>query len=171
MSDMQPQGVFKSPADLKTYHETTDIDLKGVVVFTIALILTCAAAFVGLRIMMSQFVAEEKAEKARTPSRLIVDAPIAGPRLQADPGQERIEVAKRDLGRLNSYGWIDSKAGKAHIPIDRAMAILAKSGLPRRGKVDIFHPRPGSSKTAASEPAPEAKPAEAKADSDTGAKP
>ncbi|WP_076351716.1 hypothetical protein [Paludisphaera borealis] len=171
MSDMQPQGVFKSPADLETFHETTDLDLKGVVVFTIALILMCVAAFVGLKIMMDQFAVEEKAEKARTPSRLIVDAPIAGPRLQADPGRERIEITERDLGRLNSYGWIDAKAGSAHIPIDRAIAILAKSGLPRRGKVDMFHPRPGSSKTAAAEP--EAKPADAKAkaEPDAGAKP
>jgi hypothetical protein len=171
MSDMQPQGVFKSAADLETFHETTDLDLKGVVVFTIALFFMCAAAFVGLKIMMDQFAIEEKAEKSRTPSRLIVDAPIAGPRLQADPSRERLEITERDLGRLNSYGLIDSKAGSAHIPIDRAMAILAKSGLPRRGKVDMFHPRPGSSKTAASEPEPEARPAETKADSDTGAKP
>lgn len=169
MSDMQPQGVFKSPADLETFHETTDLDLKGVVVFTVAIILMCAAALVGLKIMMDQFAAEEKAEKARTPSRLIVDTPIDGPRLQADPGRERIEITNRDLGRLNSYGWIDAKAGTAHIPIDRAMAILAKSGLPRRGKVDPFHPRPGSSKTAGSEP--EAKPAEAKAEPDVRAKP
>ena len=35
-----------------------------------------------------------------------------------------------DLGRLNNYGWIDRKAGVAHIPIDRAIDILAKKGLP-----------------------------------------
>jgi hypothetical protein len=169
MSDMQPQGVYKSPADLETYHETTDLDLKGVAVFTVALILMCAAAFVGLRVMMNQFAAEEAADKAKKPSRLIVDAPIEGPRLQADPGRERIEIAKRDLDRLNSYGWTDEKAGKAHIPIDRAIDILAKSGLPRRGKVDQFHPRPGSSKTPASEA--EAKLAEPKAEPEVGTKP
>jgi hypothetical protein len=168
MSDMKPQGVFKSPADLKTFHETTDLDLKGVAIFTGALVVVCVATLFGLKMMMNQFAADAADAKARTLPRLIVDAPIVGPRLQADPGRERIEIVKRDLDRLNSYGWVDSKAGTAHIPIDRAMAVLVKSGLPKRGKVDKFHPRAGSSKStptqpeaaaeAEPEPAPEAKP-------------
>jgi hypothetical protein len=165
---MQPQGVFKSPADLETFHETTDLDLKGLVVFTIGLIVMCGAAFVGLRFMMGQFAAEEKARFAQPPSRLIVDAPIDGPRLQADPGRERIEISERDRNRLDSYGWIDSKAGTAHIPIDRAIAILAEKGLPKRGKVDPFHPRAGSTKTTPPQAEPEAK---AKPEANAGAKP
>ena len=31
---------------------------------------------------------------------------------------------------LNHYGWINKEAGIAHIPIDRAMDILAQTGLP-----------------------------------------
>jgi hypothetical protein len=31
---------------------------------------------------------------------------------------------------LNTYGWVDQKAGVAHIPIDRAMQLLAQRGLP-----------------------------------------
>jgi hypothetical protein len=34
--------------------------------------------------------------------------------------------------RLNSYGWIDQKQGIIHIPIDRAMAIMAEKGMPYR---------------------------------------
>jgi hypothetical protein len=32
--------------------------------------------------------------------------------------------------QLNSYGWVDEKAGVAHIPIDRAMDLLVQRGLP-----------------------------------------
>ena len=32
---------------------------------------------------------------------------------------------------INGYGWVDRKAGIAHIPIDRAMDILARTGLPQ----------------------------------------
>jgi hypothetical protein len=32
--------------------------------------------------------------------------------------------------QLNSYGWIDEKAGVAHIPIERAMALIVERGLP-----------------------------------------
>ena len=59
MSDMQPQGAFKSPADLKTFHESSELGLKGIVVFTIFLILLCAATMVGLKMVMSRFVADE----------------------------------------------------------------------------------------------------------------
>ena len=32
--------------------------------------------------------------------------------------------------QLNSYGWVDEKAGVAHIPIERAMQLIAERGLP-----------------------------------------
>lgn len=31
---------------------------------------------------------------------------------------------------LNSYGWVDEKAGVAHIPIERAMELIRERGLP-----------------------------------------
>jgi len=31
---------------------------------------------------------------------------------------------------LNSYGWVDEKAGVAHIPIERAMELTVERGLP-----------------------------------------
>src|SRR5664279_4251629 len=79
MSDMQPQGVFKPPADLKTFHETTDLDLKGVVIFTIAFIVVCATALFGLKIMMNKFAADAADAKARTPPRGECDMFHPGP--------------------------------------------------------------------------------------------
>jgi hypothetical protein len=32
--------------------------------------------------------------------------------------------------QLNSYGWVDEKAGVAHIPIERAMELTVQRGLP-----------------------------------------
>ena len=32
--------------------------------------------------------------------------------------------------QLNSYGWVDEKAGVAHIPIERAMELVVQQGLP-----------------------------------------
>jgi hypothetical protein len=31
---------------------------------------------------------------------------------------------------LNSYGWVDEKAGVAHIPIERAMELIVQRGMP-----------------------------------------
>ena len=41
------------------------------------------------------------------------------------------ELREEEAARLSSYGWVDRPAGVAHIPIDRAMAILAERGLPK----------------------------------------
>lgn len=34
--------------------------------------------------------------------------------------------------RLNNYGWVSREANVVHIPIDRAMALVAERGLPTR---------------------------------------
>jgi hypothetical protein len=56
-----------------------------------------------------------------------------------DNGAPLLEVDERDQlstfvldqeKQLHSYGWVDEKAGVAHIPIDQAMDMIAKRGLP-----------------------------------------
>jgi hypothetical protein len=43
--------------------------------------------------------------------------------------------------QLNSYGWVDEKAGVAHIPIKRAMELLAQRGVP------VYQPKSAEGKT------------------------
>jgi hypothetical protein len=58
--------------------------------------------------------------------------PRPEPHLQITP--ERDLEAMRDADRLalESYDWVDRNAGRVRIPIDRAMALVAKEGLPAR---------------------------------------
>lgn len=58
---------------------------------------------------------------------------------------EQMRAAERKV--LNTYAWIDKQEGLARIPIDRAIDILAKNGLPARdaGKVDQNKTRPKQS--------------------------
>ena len=55
--------------------------------------------------------------------------------------------------QLHSYGWVDEKAGVAHIPIDQAMDMIAKRGLP------VCPQGCANAAPAASEKAPAKKPA------------
>jgi len=41
-----------------------------------------------------------------------------------------LEHQTEALAQLNSYGWVDQSAGVAHVPIERAMTLLAASELP-----------------------------------------
>jgi hypothetical protein len=57
-----------------------------------------------------------------------------GPRLEVSPSASRELIQRQAEQRLEGYGWIDRKAGTAHIPIDRAMAILGTRGWPDRNE-------------------------------------
>ena len=35
--------------------------------------------------------------------------------------------------QLTTYGWVNSKSGVMHIPVDQAMKLLAERGLPASG--------------------------------------
>ncbi len=76
---------------------------------------------------------------------LVVAVVIVGPRLLAlvdqtgtvalvldDSTSPTTLAAHRDqeLAQLNGYGWVDETAGIARIPIDRAMDLVAETGLP-----------------------------------------
>lgn len=42
------------------------------------------------------------------------------------------ELRAQEAAQLNSYGWVDQQKGVAHIPIDRAMELMAKEARERR---------------------------------------
>jgi len=54
------------------------------------------------------------------------------PRIQADPHQELKDYCAAQQGQVNSYGWIDQRLHVVRIPIDRAMDLVLKNGLPTR---------------------------------------
>lgn len=54
------------------------------------------------------------------------------PQLEINERTELNDVRKREEDTLSTYGWVDQNAGTVHIPIDRAMELLAQQGLPVR---------------------------------------
>jgi len=52
------------------------------------------------------------------------------PRLETDERGELNDFRMHEEEQLNSYGWVDQKAGAVHIPIERAMQLVAQRGLP-----------------------------------------
>jgi hypothetical protein len=55
---------------------------------------------------------------------------IPPPRLQVDPVRELSEWRQSEEERLARYGWADRERTVVHIPIDRAMSLIATRGLP-----------------------------------------
>ena len=54
------------------------------------------------------------------------------PRLQATPALDLARFRAREEERLGTYGWVDRPNGVVHVPIERAMEIVAREGLPAR---------------------------------------
>lgn len=54
------------------------------------------------------------------------------PQLEINERTELNDVRKREEDTLSTYGWVDQNAGTIHIPIERAMDLLAQQGLPVR---------------------------------------
>ncbi len=52
------------------------------------------------------------------------------PRLEINERAQLNDKRLKEEETLNTYGWVDQKAGVAHIPIDRAMDLIAQQGLP-----------------------------------------
>ncbi|RMG26722.1 MAG: hypothetical protein D6724_01265 [Armatimonadetes bacterium] len=58
----------------------------------------------------------------------------AGPRLQPAPGTDMQELAAKQKNRLEKYGNVDEN--HVHIPIERAMDLVLREGLPARQPVE-----------------------------------
>lgn len=69
-----------------------------------------------------------KPTRAQTKAEIKKDFPE--PLLEEDEGGQLDAERVKEEQQLNSYGWVDEKAGVAHIPIERAMELTAQRGMP-----------------------------------------
>jgi hypothetical protein len=115
----------------KLVHNESDVDVRAIVGFGIALLVVGAVVHLLLWLLFAYFSAEA--------SRIPREFPLAAaeqqqlppePRLQANPREDLREFRQREDAILNSYGWVDKGAGIARIPIDEAIRITVQKGLP-----------------------------------------
>jgi hypothetical protein len=79
---------------------------------------------------------QQGAEKSQAPRHPLAEATQLPPepRLQKEPEIDLEKFRAREDSLLNSYGWVVNEAGVVRIPVDSAMALVAKRGLPVRPK-------------------------------------
>jgi hypothetical protein len=68
--------------------------------------------------------------------------PPPGPRLQASPDQDMIDLRAGEDRTLHQPAWIDPKQGIVRLPIDLAMDVVARRGLPAAGATQPSSPSP-----------------------------
>jgi hypothetical protein len=115
-------------------YEHGDADLRTVSKYAIALVfgvLIAAAAMWGL---FDYFTAHTNQEEATVSKMVLEERPKLPPepRLQATPKVYVRELRASEDEFLKSYGWVDPNQGIVRIPIEEAIAMVAKKGLPSR---------------------------------------
>ena len=125
--------------------ERRDLSAAGIIYFLLGL----AAAVLLASFLLTRFYnfldrREHRLEPAVSP--LVTNVPtdtrhiprdypqhtFPNPRLEEDERGQLNQLRLTEEQTLNSYGWVDQAAGTVHIPIERAMDLIAQRGLPVR---------------------------------------
>ena len=108
-----------------------EIQLKGIVVTGIALAVT-VVVFAALMWWLSAFL-RDGLVAADPPPPVLPEARVQElppePRLQTEPAEDLRILRGEEDEVLNGYSWIDEGAGVAHVPIERAMEMMAAGAL------------------------------------------
>jgi hypothetical protein len=135
MNDQKPENGLDDRPDVA--YEQRDINFWAIIGFGVVLGLAALAVHVGLYFLFMHY---ERREAQIKPGPLWYGQQIQElaqqPRLEGlVPNTEVARIVKPKALRLESYGWVDQKAGIAHIPIEQAINLLAtdeKMKLPSR---------------------------------------
>ena len=111
-------------------HEESDANAVAVGKFGIGLLFTIILCLVLLFGLFHYFQSQETGVvKNVDPTKAF---PL--PRLQEKPIADLKEIRDAEDALLASYAWVDQQKGVVRIPIDRAIDLLAKRGLPSRAE-------------------------------------
>jgi hypothetical protein len=111
-------------------YETGDVNAWAVGKFAIALIVIVALSLGLLVGLFKYFQTRDQAKpvvETQDPHQLFPE-----PRLQRAPIPDLKAARAEEDFVLNGYGWVDPQKGVVHIPIDVAIDVLARKGLPSR---------------------------------------
>ena len=112
-------------------YELRDANIGSLVKYGFGLFALMVVALIAMWLLFSYLAGGPPPVPAPPPLAEGRELPPA-PRLQVAPKTELDELRSIEDASLNSYGWVDREGGVVRIPIDRAMELLADSGLPAR---------------------------------------
>lgn len=113
-------------------HEIEDARVRPIVMVTLISTIAVAIAIVAIGGLVFFFV-ERAAVQGQPATGLAVPSPQPPePRLQVNPPADWQALQATEQALLDGYGWTDQAAGRARIPIDRAMQLVIERGLPVR---------------------------------------
>ena len=116
------------------HHETTDVNIRGILIFGAAFIVSAIVISIAVWVLFRYF-------EARETRRVAPEYPLAAtqesrvppePRLQTNPREDLEQLRAQEDQILNSYGWVDKNTGVVRVPIEDAIRLTVQRGLPVR---------------------------------------
>lgn len=128
-------------------YERQDLQVRGILYFLLGLVVVTAICLFAMRGVFAYLEHREKESQPRL-SPLVTTVPedsrhvapgypqsaFPNPKLEEDERGQLDDIRLNEEKVLYSYGWVDEKAGKVHIPIERAMDLIVQRGLPVRAQ-------------------------------------
>src|SRR3954469_19374460 len=140
----EQNGHDQRPPDLsrpENRHEHRDVNAWAVYKFGIALAFLCVLSITLLYGLYMFFVNREGGPMAHDARNVDARRLPPMPRLQPAPIQDLKDMRAAEDQILSGYGWVDQAHGVTHIPIARAIDLLAQRGIASRPQSAQTAPR------------------------------
>lgn len=116
-------------------HESSDVNLRALALSGLVMTIGAGMLHIVLWGVYSQFEARERLGENPQPQFVDRGENPDVPVLQPDPHEDLLSLRRDEQKALDSYAWVDARAGVVRIPVDRAIDLIAERGLPRATKV------------------------------------
>ena len=115
-------------------HEVTDAPASPLAKVGIAIAVLMVVSFVGMLLLFRFLVHVQPLYDQEPPIHPLRDVRVGStePRLQPDPPRQKGELRRIEDHLLGTYDWVDKEQGLVRIPIERAMDLTARRGLPEK---------------------------------------
>ena len=112
--------------------EPRDVDFRRVLQFAAGVLLLILFAMGVMHVLLGFLERMQRVSRPAAHALIDAEAPREppAPRLQEHPIADLKALRDRENAQLNGYGWIDQGKGRVHIPIERAMELMAKEATP-----------------------------------------
>ena len=123
-------------------YETRDVKVRPLAGFiaglTVVIIFSFLVVLWVFRLFSAQHASQDALSSPSTQARPAAPAPAdeqmrwPEPRVQSQPADDLQALRTGEDALLNSYGWVDRATGTVRVPIDVAIQLVLKEGLPVR---------------------------------------
>ena len=128
MSSSHQSQEGAAPESIASGFELSDWKWRPVIILVAATFITLLVTYLA----MAALVAISRSSLADSSHELTTQDPALlppGPLIEQNPNAESDRMLIEAHEQLEGYGWVDRRAGLAHIPIDRAKELLLEQGV------------------------------------------